>query len=221
MYQPQLDRVSEWATSDAFREELARARKDFFARTGGEVFEDDKSMESRLATFLDWYLFDRPLEGRNLSPVVAFLEDHRAELSPEDLAVMESLTRTIHGIFEIRRLAKEESLQVRDLCTLEEYEVSERRQMAGLKKRDVLEARLIPSGGELLFSGAFCYHPREIRKALLSEIKRRRKLGTLEVEPFIHELSAMALKYERYRNVPVESIYAFAGHGAKRAAPQQ
>jgi len=93
--------------------------------------------------------------------------------------------------------------------------------MAGLKKRDVLEARLIPSGGELLFSGAFCYHPREIRKALLSEIKRRRKLGTLEVEPFIHELSAMALKYERYRNVPVESIYAFAGHGAKRAAPQQ
>ncbi len=217
MFQPQLDRVSEWATSDAFREELARARKDFFARTGGEVFEDDKSMDSRLATFLDWYLFDRPLEARNLSPVAAFLADHRTELSPVDLAVHEGLTRSIHGIFEIRRLAKKELLRVRDLCTLQEYEVSERRQMVGLQKRDVFEARLIPSGAELLFSGAFCHHPREVRKRILAEIKRRRKLGPLEVEPFIHELSAMELKYERYRNVPIESIYAF--DRAKRVTP--
>jgi hypothetical protein len=221
MYQPQLDRVSEWATSDAFREELARARKDFSARTGGEVFEDDKSVESRLTTFLDWYLFDRPLEGRNLSPVVAFLEDHRSELSSEELAIHEALTKTIHGIFEIRRLAKKERLRVRDLCSLQEYEVSERRQMAGLEKKDVFEARLIPSGDDLVFSGAFCHHPREVRKAILSEIKRRRKLQQLEIEPFIHQLAAMELKYERYRNVPVESIYAFENPRAKRAAPQQ
>src|ERR1700733_4180348 len=113
MYQPQLDRVSEWATSDAFREELARARKDFSARTGGEGFEDDKSVDSRLATFLDWYLFDRPLEGRKPSPPASYLEDHRAELPPEELAIFKSLTRTIHGIFEIRRLAKKEQLEIR------------------------------------------------------------------------------------------------------------
>jgi hypothetical protein len=221
MHQPQLDRVSEWATSDAFREELARARKDFFARTGGEVFEDDKSVDSRLATFLDWYLFDRPLEGRGMPPVVAFLEDHRAELSPEDRAVHEALTRSIHGIFEIRRVAKKERLRLRDLCTLQEYEVSERRQMAGLEKKDLFEARLIPNGDDLLFSQAFCHHPREVRKAILSEVKRRRKLGPIEVEPFIHQLSAMELKYERYRNVPIESIYAFERPKTKRAAPAQ
>jgi hypothetical protein len=221
MYQPQLDRVSEWATSDAFREELARARKDFFTRTGGEVFEDDKSVDSRLATFLDWYLFDRPLEGRAVPPVVAYLEDHRADLSPEELAAHEGLTRSIHGIFEIRRLAKKERLRVRDLCTLEEYEVFERRQLVGLEKKDIFEARLVPNGGDLLFSQAFCHHPREVRKAILAEVKRRRKLGTLEVEPFIHQLSAMGLKYERYRNVPVESIYAFERPRPKRAPPQQ
>jgi hypothetical protein len=221
MYQPQLDRVSDWATSDAFREELARARKDFFTRTGGEVFEDDKSVDSRLATFLDWYLFDRPLEGRALSPVAAYLEDHRAELPPEDLAAHEGLTRTIHGIFEIRRLAKKERLRVRDLCTLEEYEVFERRQLVGLEKKDIFEARLVPNNGDLLFSQAFCHHPREVRKAILAEVKRQRKLGTLAVEPFIHQLSGMGLKYERYRNVPVESIYAFERPRTKRAAPQQ
>jgi len=215
MVQPQLDRVSEWATSESFRDELARARKDFFARTGGEVFEDDKSVESRLATFLDWYLFDRPLDGRGKPPVAAFLDEHRSTLSPQDLAIHEALTRTIHGLFEVRRLAKKERLKVRDLCTGQEYEVFERRQLVGLEKKDIFESRLIPNGTDLLFSQAFCHHPREVRKAILSEIKRRRKLGPVEVEPFIHQLSAMQLKYERYRNVPVESIYAFEQPGAK------
>jgi hypothetical protein len=217
MYQSHLDRVSDWATSDAFREELARARKDFFARTGGEVFEDDKSVESRLAAFLDWYLLDRPLEGRNLTPAAAFLQDHRAELAPEDQAIHETLTKTIHGIFEVRRLAKKERLKVRDLCSLLEYEVFERRQMVGLQKNDIFEARLISSGQDLTFSSAFCYHPREVRKAILAELKRRRKLGPIDATSFVHQLSGMALKYERYRNVAVESIYAFGN--PKRKTP--
>jgi len=55
MYQPQLDRVSEWATSDAFREELARARKDFFARTGGEVFEEGGWFDTGDVATMDQY----------------------------------------------------------------------------------------------------------------------------------------------------------------------
>ena len=209
MYQPCLDRVSEWATADLFREELARARKDFFARTGGEVFEDDKSVESRLTSFLEWFLFDRPLEARGLTPVAAFTADHREELSPEDLATHEGLSQTIHGVFEVRRLAKNERLRIRELCTLQEHEVFERRQLSGLAKGDLFEARLVPFKGDLLFSPAFCFHPREARKTILVELKRRRKAQTLVAANFLDELSAMALKWERYRNVQVESIYAF------------
>jgi hypothetical protein len=98
---------------------------------------------------------------------------------------------------------------VREVCSATEYEVYERRQMAGLAKGDILEARLVPVGADLLFSPAFCYHPREARKAILAEVKRRRKLGPIDTLAFIHQLSAMALKYERYRNVAVDSIYDF------------
>ncbi len=210
MYQTSLDWISAWATSDAFRDEIARARKEYFLRTGGEVFEDDKSVESRLTAFHEWYLFERPLDGRGQAPVDAFVADHRAELSPDELRAFEGLQATIHGIFELKRPAKKERLKVRELCSGKDYEVFERRHTVGLAKGDLFEARLVPDGPDLVFSPAFLYHPREARKAILAVVKRRLKQGPIPRLDFIHQLSSMALKYERYRNVPVESIYAFA-----------
>ena len=53
--------------------------------------------------------------------------------------------------------------------------MTERRQVAGLEKGDLLEARLLPYEGKLVFSGAFLYHPREARKLILAEVKRLKK----------------------------------------------
>jgi hypothetical protein len=98
--------------------------------------------------------------------------------------------------------------------TGKDLEVTERRNVAGLDKGDLLEARLLPYGGELFFSGAFLYHPREVRKPILAEVKRLRKEagkgGTPDVPAFLGQLARMALKLERYRNVRLESIYDFS-----------
>jgi hypothetical protein len=91
--------------------------------------------------------------------------------------------------------------------------VAERRQVAGLEKGDLLEARLLPYEGQLVFSGAFLYHPREARRLILAQVKRLRKAagktGPLDQGPFLATLSRMAFKVERYRNVRLESIYDF------------
>ncbi len=233
-YQSKLDRVVEYATSDGFRQQVASARSDFFARRGGEVFEDDRSMDSRLAGFLEWYVFDRVLDGRAVPPTEAFLEDNSDGIPDKERQDYVDLTRTIHGLFELRRKPKGERLRVREICRHVEFEVLERRQMAGLEKGDLFEARLIPSRGELLFSPAFCYHPREARKAILAEVKRRRKLVVaaqpagskvaksknprIEELPLLEVLSSMALKFERYRNVNVEAIYNFSPESGRRTA---
>jgi len=221
MYQSELDRVIEYATEGQFKDQVAPARAAFFGRRGGEVFEDDRSMEGRLASFLDWYVFDRPLDGRGVPPTQAFLEDVAGSMPEEERQPYLDLTRTVHGLFEVRRKPKGERLAVRELCRNAEFEVLERRQMAGLEKGDIFEARLIPYRGDLLFSSAFCYHPREARKAILAEVKRRRKVAAatqkqvkprmarIDEAPFLELLSAMALKFERYRNVSVEDIYDF------------
>ncbi|HEY6098184.1 MAG TPA: hypothetical protein VIW03_02060, partial [Anaeromyxobacter sp.] len=96
-----------------------------------------------------------------------------------------------------------------------DHDVTERRQVAGLEKGDLLEARLLPFEGALFFSGAFLYHPREARKPILAEVKRLRKASGKgappDVRAFLATLSQMAIKLERYRNVRLESIYDFSG----------
>lgn len=216
MHQQYLDRVVAYATGPAFQDEVALARKEFFSRTGGEVFEDDRSVESRLTSFLDWYLFDRPLRGQGVPPVEAFLVDQADQIRPEELPGFRDLTRQIHGLFEVRRPLKNERLKVRELCTGKDYEVHERRQLAGIEKGDLFEARLIPSGELLQFSASFCHHPRAARRAILAEVKRRRKSGSIDRADFLHLLSAMALKYERYRNVVVGAIYSFGSDERSR-----
>ena len=95
-----------------------------------------------------------------------------------------------------------------------EYEVTERRHMVGLDKGDILEARLLPWDGKLFFSGAFLYHPQEVRKEILNEVKRMKKESQktavdIDVPAFVALLSRMAFKLERYRNVSVEALYDF------------
>lgn len=207
-YQPYLDKLIAWATGDLHKEDLLGAKADYFQRTG-EVHEDDKSFEMRMASFLDWYLYDR-LRQDQKTPAQAFLEACAGEGMPtSELAIFRGFTETRHGLFEVRKI-KKGTLRLRDLCTGKDHQVTERRQVAGLEKGDVIEARLIPFDGHLLFSAAFLYHPREAFKPLSKEIKRRRKKEPQrDPKEIVFDAARMALKVERYRQIAVEKIYDF------------
>ena len=114
-------------------------------------------------------------------------------------------------------------MRLRDVFSDAVYDVTERRQMLGLEKGDLLEARLLPYEGRLFFSGAFLYHPQEVRKLILSEVKLMKKEAAkgkpLDVAAFIATLSRMAFKLERYRNVKVESLYDFRPEARPAATP--
>ncbi|HWV39287.1 MAG TPA: hypothetical protein VN033_12535 [Vulgatibacter sp.] len=210
MIQPQYDKLLAWASAPERQNELLSAKADFFVRTG-EAHEEDRSFETRLALFVEYYLFDRNMDGLDLPPAKAFLEQNAAAILPEEEEGFEALGRTIHGVFEVRKLGTRIGLLVRELLSDEAYEVLERRGLVALNKGDILEARLIPVDGNHVFTGNFLYHPPEARKAILKEAKRRRKVGAdaAASRDFAHELARLALKLERYRSVPVENIYRF------------
>ncbi len=209
MYQHQLDRLLAWASGPERQDEILQAKAAFFDRIG-EAHEEDRSFEARLAIFVEYYLFDRPLDGGDATSAQAFLDQHRDELSPEDLETFDSFTRTVHGVFEVRKLGTKLGLKVRELITNQEYDVLERRGLVGFSKGDILEARLLEIDGNYVFSGHFIYHPAEARKAILREVKRRRR-DSPEASPteLAHDLAKLALKLERYKSVPVENIYTF------------
>jgi hypothetical protein len=205
------ERLLSWATADSRKDDLLAARRAHFDRCG-EPHDEDRTYEVRLNGMLDFYLYDFGPPGGGAT-IQRFLGAESASLSPEELAAYTDLARNVHGLFEVRKI-KDGKVLLRDAFTGGDHDVTERRQVAGLDKGDVLEARLLPFEGNLFFSGAFLYHPREARKPIFAEVKRLRKAagkgGTPDVGAFLALLSRMAMKLERYRNVRLESIYDFS-----------
>lgn len=206
------ERLLSWATGEPRKEQLLVARKEHFERFG-EPHEEDRSYEVRLNGMLDHYLYDFRPPGGGGTTLEIFLAEVGPSLSGEERSRYGALGRNVHGLFEVRKI-RDGRIRLRDVFTGSDYDVTERRQTAGLEKGDLLEARLLPFDGELFFSGAFLYHPREVRKAVLEQVKRLKKAKgrgeAPDVRGFLAQLARMAMKLERYRNVRLESIYDFS-----------
>jgi len=209
---PELhERLLSWASADPQDPLLLAARQDHFARYG-EPHEEDQSYERRMNGMLEAYLFDWRPGADAPTALERFLVSQAAGLGADEVAAFRALGANRHGLFEVRKLEPGQ-VRLRDVFTGEDLDVTERRQLAGLAKGDLLEARLMPFEGKLWFSGAFLYQPREARSRILAEVKRLKKaagkLGRPDVAVLLATLSRMAFKLERYRNVRLESIYDF------------
>lgn len=188
MYDEHIERISEWSRERGLDREVDVARATFFSHTG-PVHEEDTSFELRMAAFSEFFLFDRTLEADEGGRTIAqrYLEDNGSNLTTEERSIFRGLTRTHHGLFEIRKIAAEQVV-VRDLFTREDHKVHERRRLAGLSKGDVVETRLIPWREQLLFGRAFLFHPRPAKKLILKKIKKLHKSGELETTEDRHAL---------------------------------
>lgn len=211
-----------WATAEPRKDRLLAARRLHFDAYG-EPHEEDRTFEARQNGMLDFYLYDfRAVEGGRTT-LEEFLLAEGASLDPAVREAFQDLARNVHTLFEVRRI-RDGEIRLRDLFTGKDHDVVERRQLVGLEKGDVLEARLLPHEGALVFSGAFLYHPREARKPILSEVKKRKKAagkgGHPDVPEILAILSRMAFKLERYRNVRLESIYDFSPEAIRLTVPR-
>lgn len=204
-YQPLFERVLASAT-EGRDDELARARTEYFSQAG-EVFEEDRSFEPRMQAFLDWYVFDRVLEGTVDSPARLFAL--QPGLTSDERYTFRLLARTTHGIFSLLD-AGDEWARVHDVAMDLEYEAVLPGPLIGVESGDLFEARLVPYEGQLHFSGAFLFHPANVRKALDREIARQLRTNEwLGVQALVWTLARMASRAEHYRNVPVHTIYDF------------
>ena len=212
MMQAQIDQLLAYASTSVG--DIVSAKQEYFAATGGEVHEEDRCYEQRMQAFFNWYLFDR--KQGDATPVERYLREKGAELPGDQKNVLLGATQSKLSIYEYRGTRglfsrpSRGQVRVRDAFTGEDFDVTERRQMHGLDVGDLFEARLIPVDGSLQFSTSFTYHPREVRRTIVREIKRRKKAGqAIDARGFAWELEKMSLQAERFRNVNIDAIYNF------------
>lgn len=206
-YKTLLDELFAVASAEERKPDVLAARAEFFRLTG-EVFEDDRTFEMRMASFLDYYVFDHRSATTHKTAAEEF---HAAKLKAgaSEASAAEAFTRTLHGLFEVRKVGSG-FVRLRELFSDADHDVTERRTMPGLQKGDILEARLLPLAESLVFSPAFCFHPREAAKAIKREVKRRKKKEPdRPPKELVWEAAKRAMKVDRYRQIAVDKIYDF------------
>jgi hypothetical protein len=204
MYQPLYEDVVRFASEGVLAAELQRAKAEYVEATG-ELFETDATFERRIAAFLEWYALDRKLSTEPLTPVELYTKT--ATVSDEDRPRLQGLAQTTLSLFEFRRALREQ-LNVTNLLTGERIQVFERRKPAGLEAGDILEARLVPYDGKVLFADAYYAHPREARKFIVKAAKRFRKSESPDRIGFVHRVAYFSNRCERYKHLSPKQIFA-------------
>jgi hypothetical protein len=206
--QNHFDRLVAFVSEPEFQAELQTAKKRYFELTG-EVFETDDAFEMRMASFLEWFVLDRALDGKAETPAQLFVERQQKTLSEEDLIAFRNFSHTVHGLFEVGKM-KADTMQVKEVFSGKAYAVFERRKPVGIDNGDIIEARLIPTvDDKLMFSPSFVFHPRDARKAIVKMVKAHKKAG-LEPKELVFKLSYLRLKVDRYKHLAPEKLYVDA-----------
>lgn len=209
MYQQYLNRIQDLFASVDYVDEVRLAKQEY-CRLTGEFHEDDLTYELRLSSFLDWYIFERPMSEDGRTPVSRYLVDHRKDLKEEERAIYRGLTETIHSIFELRKIATKE-LHLLDLIEDEKRMVYAEQAPIGVGRGDIFEARLIPVENHYFFAKGFCFFPREVRNYIRREARLRRDKLPSDKKELLCSLSYKRLMQDRYRHVDIHRIYSDEG----------
>jgi hypothetical protein len=199
-----VDKITKALTGEGYSADLAAARKEYFAETG-ESFEEDRSFEMRMVTFLEWFIFDRPLAS-GVVPIRAYLDAHASQLSPEEQALTEALLHQRHGLYRVKKV-KPPVLGLKDLWNGKPVRVEAGEMALAFHEGDLLDARLVTYQGKTRLTEGILCHPVEAEPFIKAQLKALRKAGAPGPDTLFLPLAAMLLKHERYRHIKAEHIY--------------
>ena len=98
-----LETIIHFANTGKYARELLEAREGYFESLGVVSEEEDK-YEEKLRSFLDWYLFDRPLSDMGIAPVDAFYDKFHRTFNKKDEVIYDGLRSTFISLFIVKKM---------------------------------------------------------------------------------------------------------------------
>jgi hypothetical protein len=208
-YEKVIEKILNHFVSDTFKDELVLARKEFF-ENAGTLDENSPHYESRMAQFYDWYFFTRELIGYKQTPLESCHLVRELRFTDEELKTIEVLKQHSHSLFEVIKV-KNSDVYIKDLFANKKLIVKASPFIFGFDPDEIFEVRLIPNEGSFVFTRGFCFHPESAKKFILDQVKAHRKDPDLDRDTFMLRLCKMRYKFEQYKHVKPELIYANEG----------
>jgi len=164
-----LEQLFEFAAKTIPEEQILAAKQTYQMETG-TLYEDDKSYNSRMALFLEWYLFNNCDPKSSKTVLEVLLENKTEECNSEKLTFYKSISESIQSLFFIQKV-NDDSVKAINLFTDEIYLAQEKDSRLIFRKNDIFEGRIINFQKYFHFTGNFCFHPEKTHKYIKSEIK--------------------------------------------------
>tara|TARA_B100000686_G_scaffold171434_1_gene178688 strand:+ start:400 stop:1275 length:876 start_codon:yes stop_codon:yes gene_type:complete len=168
MLQEILEQLFDFAAKSIPDEQILAAKKSYQIETG-TIYEDDKSYNSRMALFLEWYLFNNYAPNSSKTVLQVLLENNSEDINRDKLNIYKSISKSIQSLFLIQKV-HDGSLKTINLFTDEIYLVQEKDSRVIFRKNDIFQGRIIYFQKHYRFTGNFCFHPKKIHKYIKPEI---------------------------------------------------
>lgn len=198
-------------------EPLAAAQAEFQRRTG-EYEPGQPWYEERIRLFHDWFLLDHLLPSGRVG-LAQFVHDAGGGLSDAQRAVYADILRAGHrSLFEVDR-SRGPGLRLLDRIGGAAFEVATEPGLAGLAVCDLIDARLLHPGGEIVLARGLLVHPRQAHDAILELVVRARAdVGGAPWE-ILDVLARMKRAWDRADNPRIAAIYGAASYLYRRDRP--
>ncbi len=194
-------------TTVEFVDDLKIAREEFFGNTG-TLDENRPHFNLRMHQFYEWFFLTRLLLSYMKTPLHVCSLQRGLRLNEDDLQVIDILKATHrHSLFEFVKI-KDNQIYVKNLLTNEKEQVNTSQFIFGFDSKEYFQARTIEISGQKYFLNSFCFHPESSQKFIQNEIKLIRANKDLNPEDLILRLNKMRYKFEQYKHVKPEQIYA-------------
>ena len=108
-----LDDLLAFAAKSIPSDQILETKKCYQKETG-EIFEDDKSYNTRMALFLEWYLFDNYVTEKSKTVLEVLIDENLETWPSEKLENIQSIAETIQGLFLVKTI-KDQELKVLNL----------------------------------------------------------------------------------------------------------
>lgn len=208
-----LDDLIARHTEGDYRTQVMHAKEAYF-ELSGKVFDDDGDIfESRLASFLEWYALERPLDGGEDSPALHWLR--QLNPSSDTARALAALLTSHHSLFDVSAVS-EHTVELEDLLGGARFSVTERRSTVGFEIGQIVEARILWDGQSVVFGKTFLFHPREARQEVLDHVDAALVAGVAPRE-ILFQLARLHLRWYRSRHISAIRIYGESRVGAAEA----
>jgi hypothetical protein len=170
MLKENLEQLFEFIAQHIPAEKIMQAKKEY-QKTTGEIYEDDRSYNTRMALFLEWYLLDNYIPGTQKTILENIIEENHLKWEQSHTEACQDITNNIQALFEVKRI-RDNSVTILDLFNDKKYLVHEDNSKLVFRKNDIFQGRVVPHKGKWSFTGYFCFHPNKTQRYLKDEAKK-------------------------------------------------